>query len=200
MCNNNKNLSDLDTTIYSQGSRACERLNATESCSCPHPHPPIPPFPPIPPMPPVPPVPPVVNIPTQRYASFYNSDAVGTTYSAGQTIPFPSTRYNTDTDGIINNNGVINLSGGRKGRSYLVNYQVTGIPTAAAIGLAVNGIVDSATISTIPTSTDYATLSGSSIVNVPANTVSNVSVQEVSGTLAAASPTTGTNINIVRIA
>lgn len=179
-------------------------------------------FPPQPPMPPMPPIPPVTN-PTSTYALFYNASATGATYAAGTNIPFPSTLYDTSSvtsfgnnngipnnfgipnnnnmannNGITNNNGVITLEGGPRGRAYLVNYQVTGIFTTAQLGIAVNGTVDTNSI-TSATGDDADTVSGSYIVTVPANTISTIAVNVVSGTVATGTPTTGTNISIVRI-
>ncbi len=177
-------------------------------------------FPPQQPMPPMTPPPPVqapVAFPTNSYALFYNAAAAGATYAAGTNIPFPSTLYDTtaipgfvnnngipnnngmaNNNGITNNNGVITLEGGPRGRSYLVNYQVTGTFTTAQLGIAVNGTVDTNSI-TSANDTDAETVSGSYIVTVPANTISTIAVNVVSGTVATGTPTTGTNISVVRI-
>lgn len=203
----NRSLNNLDTTIYTQSSNCgCNSNNGptikyvdrpVPVFYCPN-FPQFPPAVPAPPLPPTPPTTPTPAFPTNSYAQFFNTAATGVTYAAGTTIPFPSTQYNTDATGIVNNNGVITLSGGTTGRTYLINYQVTGTPTGATVGLIVNGTNDTSSNVTATSTTDQ-TLSGNYMLNVPANTSETVALQVIAGTLATATPTSGTNISITRI-
>lgn len=201
---NNSGIRNLDTSIYSQSSGCSASTVKIVERTVPvyiYPPQPMPPMPtptPTPTPTPIPPTPPVTGGVTASYAEFYNNSATGATYAAGENIAYPSTLYNTDTTDIVNNNGVFTLSGGTTGKTYLINYQVTGTNTTATLGLAVNGTVDANT--QFVQAGDNATTGGSYIVNVPANTTSTVAVRVVAGTVATASPTVGTNISIVRIA
>ncbi len=181
---NNRNIRNIDTSIYTQTSSCCqddckvrivERIVPYYVCP-PRPQPPFPP----------------------SYAQFINNSATGATFAAGENIAFPIEQLNTDKADIINNNGVITLSGGRNGRAYLISYQVTGTNNAATIGIAINGSVDTNTQNVL--NGDTATAQGKYIVYVPANTTSTVSVRVVSGTITGASPTVGTNLSVIRIA
>lgn len=198
---NNRNIRNIDTSIYTQTSGCCqddckvrivERIVPYYVCP-PRPQPPFPPAPPFPPEPEVP-----IVAPTTSYAQFINNSATGATFAAGENIAFPIEQLNTDKADIINNNGVITLSGGRNGRAYLISYQVTGTNNAATIGIAINGSVDTNTQNVL--NGDTATAQGKYIVYVPANTTSTVSVRVVSGTITGASPTVGTNLSVIRIA
>ncbi len=199
---NNRNLRNLDTNIYSASNGCCDndydvRLVERLVPFYVYPPRPMPPFPPMP-EPPQPPTPPFLT-PTAAYAQFYNNSATGTTYAAGENIAYPSTLYNTDTADIVNNNGLITLSGGTTGRAYLVNYQVTGATAdEAALALAINGTVD-VNSQIVPNSTT-GTSNGSYIVNVPANSTSTVAFRVVSGTVTTASPTVGSYFSVIRIA
>ena len=195
---NNRNIRNIDTSIYTQTSSCCqddckvrivERIVPYYVC----PARPQPPFPPSPPEPEVP-----IVAPTTSYAQFINNSATGATFAAGENIAFPIEQLNTDKADIINNNGVITLSGGRNGRAYLISYQVTGTNNDATIGIAINGSVDTNTQNVL--NGDTATAQGKYIVYVPANTTSTVSVRVVSGTITGASPTVGTNLSVIRIA
>lgn len=113
---NNRNIRNIDTSIYTQTSSCCqddckvrivERIVPYYVC----PARPQPPFPPAPPFPPEPEVP--IVAPTTSYAQFINNSATGATFAAGENIAFPIEQLNTDKADIINNNGVITLSGGR---------------------------------------------------------------------------------------
>lgn len=205
-----QNLRNLNTTVYrtDRCGCGCDDNNLTiQFIDRPMPcypfYPGRPPF--APGMPPVtPPVtPPVITppstAPTASYAQFVNSAATGQSYTAGTAIPFPLAVYNTDAAGIVNNNGVISLAGGATGRSYLINYQLTGTFTDAAVGLVINGANDRNT-NAVFTGSDEATVSGSYIVTVPANSVSTVSLNVIEGTVQTATPTTATNLSVVRIA
>ena len=133
------------------------------------------------------------------YALFYNNSATGATYAAGENIAYQSTLYNTATADIVNNNGLITLSGGATGKAYLVNYQVTGeTANDATLALAINGTVDSNS-EIIPNSAT-GTSNGSYLVNVPANSTSTVALRVVSGTVTTASPTVGSYLSVIRIA
>ena len=199
---NNRNLRNLDTNIYSASNgcgengydiRYVERLIPY----CFYPPRPMPPVEPIP-QPPQPPTPPIFA-PTASYAQFYNNSVTGATYAAGENIAYPSTLYNTDTADIVNNNGLVTLSGGRNGRAYLVNYQVTGVTAdEAVLALAINGTVD-ANSEIVPNSAT-GTSNGNYIVNVPANSTSTVAFRVVSGTVTTASPTVGSYFSVIRIA
>jgi len=199
---NNRNFRNLDTNIYSASNGCCdtnyevkmvERLIPCYVC----PPRPMPPFEPIP-QPPHPPVPPFLT-PTAAYALFYNNSATGATYAAGENIAYQSTLYNTATADIVNNNGLITLSGGTTGKAYLVNYQVTGeTANDATLALAINGTVDSN--SEIVPNSATGTSNGSYIVNVPANSTSTVALRVVSGTVTTASPTVGSYLSVIRIA
>lgn len=145
---NNRSIRNIDTSIYTQTSSCCqddckvrivERIVPYYVCP-PRPQPPFPPTPPFPPGPEVP-----IVAPTTSYAQFINNSATGATFAAGENIAFPIEQLNTDKADIINNNGVITLSGGRNGRAYLISYQVTGTNNAATIGIAINGSVDTNT-------------------------------------------------------
>ena len=195
---NNRNIRNIDTSIYTQTSSCCqddcnvrivERIVPYYVCP-PRPQPPFPPFPPGPEVP--------IVAPTTSYAQFINNSATGATFAAGENIAFPIEQLNTDKADIINNNGVITLSGGRNTRAYLISYQVTGTNNAATIGIAINGSVDTNTQNVL--NGDTATAQGKYIVYVPANTTSTVSVRVVSGTITGASPTVGTNLSVIRIA
>ena len=195
---NNRNIRNIDTSIYTQTSSCCqddcnvrivERIVPYYVCP-PRPQPPAPPFPPGPEVP--------IVAPTTSYAQFINNSATGATFAAGENIAFPIEQLNTDKADIINNNGVITLSGGRNTRAYLISYQVTGTNNAATIGIAINGSVDTNTQNVL--NGDTATAQGKYIVYVPANTTSTVSVRVVSGTITGASPTVGTNLSVIRIA
>lgn len=206
-------LRDIDTTIYNNASRCgcdCDDKVTIQFVErpcpcCPwEPIPPVPPFPPFPPFPPVPPVPPVpvpVINPTNSYAYFYNSTPTGVAYATGSTIPFPTTLANTDETGIINNNGVLTLTGGENGRAYLINYKLTGSALSATVGLVINGANDTSTnlVFNNPTET-LSTQSGSYILTVPANTTSTVALNVLFGTVTTGTPTTGTSISAIRIA
>lgn len=210
---NNSNIRNIDTSIYTQ-STGCSTSNTPSvqiieravPCYIFPPQPPI--FPPPAPPAPIPtpnpnPTPtPTPTNPTASYAEFYNNSATGATYTAGENIPFPTTLYNTDTAGIVNNNGILTLSGGANGSTYLISYQVTGTNTNAVLGLAINSTVDTNTqvIQGVTGDTTAATTSGSYIVSVPANTTSTVAVRVVSGTIAGASPTVGTHLSVVKLA
>lgn len=196
----NRDLSDLDTRVYSTRPASSEGRCCCPKCPFYPPYPPFPPFPPVPPVPPIPPVPPtpIVN-PTSDYALFTNT-GVGIAYTAGENIPYQTTVYNTDVANISNLNGVVSLSGGPMGRVYKVDYQVTGTSTDATVGLAINGTVDENTVSAIPTTGTPTTANGSYIVNVPANTTVTAAVQVASGTLTTTTPASGTNLSVVRIA
>ncbi len=196
---NNRNLRNIDTNIYTSTNGCCQNdydariVERVVPCYF---YPPRP-FPPSP-EPPTPPFPPEPSV-FINYAEFYNNAATGATFGAGENISYPSTLYNTDTAGIVNSNGVITLSGGTTGRTYLLNYQVTGTTAdESVIGLATNGSVDANT-QIVPNSAT-GTSNGSYIVNVPANTTSTVALRVVSGTVTTASPTIGTNFSIIRIA
>ena len=193
------NLKNLDTRIYNTNpcGCGCDDQNLTIQIIdrgtpfCPW----------YPPFPPVPPTPTPVVIPTNSYAYFFSNAATGATYTAGSTIPISATSANTDTAGIVNNNGVLTLSGGTTGRSYLINYKLTGSTTAATVGLAINGVNDTSTNSSInDAATSLNTVSGSYILTVPANTVSTVSLNVVTGSITTPTPATGTNISVIRIA
>ena len=193
---NNRSIRNIDTSIYTQTSSCCQddcKVRIVERIV---PYYVCPPFPPTPPFPPGPEVP--IVAPTTSYAQFINNSATGATFAAGENIAFPIEQLNTDKADIINNNGVITLSGGRNGRAYLISYQVTGTNNAATIGIAINGSVDTNTQNVL--NGDTATAQGKYIVYVPANTTSTVSVRVVSGTITGASPTVGTNLSVIRIA
>ena len=199
---NNRNLRNLDTNIYSSSNGCCDTdyevkmVERLIPCYV-YPPRPMPPFEPIP-QPPHPPVPPFLT-PTAAYALFYNNSATGATYAAEENIAYQSTLYNTATTDIVNNNGLITLSGGTTGKAYLVNYQVTGeTANDATLALAINGTVDSNS-EIIPNSTT-GTSNGSYIVNVPANSTSTVALRVVSGTVTTASPTVGSYLSVIRIA
>ena len=118
---NNRNIRNIDTSIYTQTSSCCQddcKVRIVEHIVpyyvCPpRPQPPFPPAPPFPPGPEVP-----IVAPTTSYAQFINNSATGATFAAGENIAFPIEQLNTDKADIINNNGVITLSGGRKSISY----------------------------------------------------------------------------------
>lgn len=186
---NKRNLENLDTNIYSSSNVCCENdcniryIERLVPYCC---------YPPNPPQPPL-------TVPTASYAQFYNNSADGATYGAGENIAYPSTLYNTDTAGIINNDGLITLSGGETGRTYLLNYQVTGsAANEAVLGLAINGTVDPN--SKIVPDSEVGTSNGSYIVNVPANTNSTVALRVVSGRIITSSPTVGSYFSVIRIA
>lgn len=200
-----RNLRNLETSIYTSSNGCCDNdydvrvVERVVPCYF-YPPRPFPPFPPSP-QPPTPPRPPEYppTVPTASYAEFYNNSTNGATFGAGENIAYPSTLYNTNTQDIVNNNGIITLFGGTNGRAYLINYQVTGASAdGAVIGLAINGSVD-ANSQIVPDS-ETGTSNGSYVVYVPANSSSTVSLRVVSGTVTTASPTIGTNISIVRIA
>ena len=198
---NNRNIRNIDTNIYTSTTGCCQNdydVRIVERVVPCYFYPPRP-FPPSPEPPaPQPPGPPVFTS-TLNYAEFFNNAATGITFNAGENVSYPSTLYNTDTAGIVNNNGVITLSGGKTGRTYLLNYQVTGTTADdAVIGLEINGSVDANT-QIVPNSAT-GTSNGSYIVNFPANTTSTVALRVVSGTVTTASPTIGTNFSVVRIA
>ena len=176
---NNRNLRNLDTNIYSSSNGCCDTdyevkiVERLIPCYV-YPPRPMPPFEPIP-QPPRPPVPPFLT-PTAAYALFYNNSATGATYAAGENIAYQSTLYNTATADIVNNNGLITLSGGTTGKAYLDSNRKI-IPNSAT-----------------------GTSNGSYIVNVPANSTSTVALRVVSGTVTTASPTVGSYLSVIRIA
>jgi hypothetical protein len=133
------------------------------------------------------------------FARFVNNSATGVAYTEGQYVPFPTTLYDTDSNGIVNNTSVITLFGGRNGRSYMLDYQLTGIPETAVIGVAVNGTVDTNSEVYAPTSTTAVSVGGNYILTVPAGTVYTVSLQVVDGTLTLGTPTVGSYMDIVRL-
>ncbi len=199
---NDRSLRNLETSIYTSSNGCCDKdydvriIERVVPC-CFYPPRPFPPSP-QPPIPPQPPEFPTIA-PTASYAQFINNSTNGATFGAGENISYPSTLYNTDTADIVNNNGIITLSGGTSGRAYLVNYQVTGtFANETVIGLAVNGAVENN--SKIVPDGGIGTSNSSYIVYVPANSVSTVSLRVVSGRITTASPTIGTNISVVRIA
>lgn len=203
----NQNLRNLDTTVYRSGRCGCTNDDCNVTIQfidrgmpmfpCHGIRPPFPPMPPMP-VPPITPPQPTPGATVGDYALFYNTAATGATYAAGTTIPFPSTLYNTGIPDITNNNGSITLSGGTTGRAYLVSYQVSGIFTDATLGLTVNAVNDTSTNS-FATGAGEQTVGGSYIVAVPANTVSIVALNVIAGSVTTPTPTSGTNISVVRI-
>lgn len=202
----NRNLRDVDTTVYRASNGCCsgddgvtiQFIDRASPCCQYPPVYPLFPFPLV--NPPVPPVVPAV-VPTTLFALFANEATAGATYTAGALIPYPTTVLNTDTAGIINNGaGTLTLTGGTTGRTYLVNYQVSGTVTDATVGLAVNGVNAVSSNSTVAGTAVAGTLKGSYVLTVPANTTATVSLNVISGTVVTAAPTTGTNISVVRIA
>ena len=133
------------------------------------------------------------------YARFVNDSATGVAYSEGQYVPFPNTVYDTDANGIVNNLSVITLFGGRNGRSYMLDYQLTGIPDTAAIGITVNGTVDTSSLIYSPTSASAVSVGGNYILTVPAGTVYTAAVQVVDGTITLGTPTVGSYLDIIRL-
>lgn len=200
----NRCLRNLDTTVYRASDGCCSNDDSvtiqfidrtSPCCQCGSICPPYP-CPPVIPAPPVTPV-----IPTASYALFANNAAAGVTYTAGQSVAFPATVLNTDAAGIANNgSGTLTLSGGTSGRAYLINYQLTGTATTATVGLVINGTNAVSSDSTVSGTSVAGTFKGSYIVNVPANAVTTVALNVISGTVATASPTAGTNISVIRIA
>ena len=215
MSSSKQNLRNLDTTVYRASSSNCDDdnrvaiqfLNSNDNddndCPfgadfyqealergrnfwpCPFPPRPFPPF----------------ASPTTSYALFFNAAATGVTYSAGVTVPFPSTQYNSEPQDIMNNGaGGISLSGGPFGATYLINYQLSAVFTDATVGLVVNGVNATSSNSLVTGTGVIGTASGSYIVSVPANTTTNVSLNVISGTATTGTPTSGSNISVVRIA
>ncbi len=136
------------------------------------------------------------NYPTQAYALFTNAFAPGETYAAGTNIPFPTTVYNTDERNIERNNGSVILSGGKRGKTYLVMYQVSATFTDAQLAVTENGVAQQPSAVSV---TGDTTASGNYIVKVPACQDTSVSVNVLSGTVETATPTAGTNMTIVRL-
>lgn len=215
-CCSRNNLNNLNTTVYSPSSCCSDdngvtiqfvdgavpfggSSNTFRQCQMRPPYYPV--FPPqaFPPQVFPPEITPIQNAVTASYALFYNSADAGTTYAAGTSISFPSTLYNTDTAGIVNNNNVLSLSGGATGRAYLISYHLSGVATDATVGLVINGVTADASAATA-TSTGELTLNGSYIVSVPANTTSTVQLNVISGSFTASASGIGTSISVVRIA
>lgn len=201
-CSKN-NLRNLDTTVYN-ASCGCERDDNNLTIyfadrHCPYyPYPPFtPPFAPENPPAMAPSFPPMTS-PTEDFAVFTSNTTADVTYTAGASIPFAVTSLNTSNENIINNNGVAALTGGRRGRTYLVNYQLTGTFNDATIGLSVNGVNEASTSNTV-TGEGTITTNGSFIVNVPANSSTNVALNVIAGTVTGVTPT-GSNFTIIRIA
>lgn len=186
---NKINLDNLDTNIYSASNGCCENdcniryIEKIVPCCC---------YPPKP-------IEPQPLALTASFAQFYNNSVNGATYTAEENIAYPSTLYNTDTTDIINNDGVITLSGGTTGKTYLLNYQITGSSAnEAVLGLAINDTVDSNT-KIVPDS-EIGTSNGSYIVSVPANSAYTVALRVVSGRITTSSPTVGSYFSVIRIA
>lgn len=206
----NRNIRNLDTTVYRPSSCCCQKDDGVtiqfvdRTSPCCHCGPFFPPYP-IPPVtPPVPPQPPVVTPTpvTGNYALLTNTAATGATYTAGEAILFPDTVFNTDRENIVSGTGTtgtVALSGSTGGRAYLVDYQASGTVTDTTLGLFVNGVNIPASNATVAGTGENQSLRGGYIVYVPANTTAAVSLNVVSGTFATAAPTSGTSLRIVRI-
>ncbi len=201
-----RNLSNLNTTVYSTASPCCcDNNNVTVRFADGFPNffPPVFPMPPVnpnPPMPPMPPTPPIIPAPvTASYALFYNASATPVSVTQGNNVPFPLTAYNTDAAGITPNatGEIFTLSGGTTGRTYLVNWQVAGTFSTSQVALVVNGSTVNPTTTAL---NDAGIANGSYIVAVPANSVSTVSVNLVAGSVTTGTPTVGTNISFIRLA
>ncbi|MCM1285545.1 MAG: hypothetical protein NC213_01995 [Acetobacter sp.] len=216
-----RNLRNMDTTIYRETSNCCGCddysadaqsddmfVNSLSNYSKPvyqvtrqYSRPCCPVCPPVPPLyPPIPPITPPVNVsnPTTDYALFYSTPATDATYAAGTTIPVPTTLYNTAIDSILNNPaGTIMLLGGPTGRTFLVNYQVSGTNSGTTLGLNVNGTVPAN--SYVAALDGASTVSGRYIVDVPANSATSIALQVVAGTLTTTADTASTNLSVVRI-
>jgi len=136
---------------------------------------------PVPPAPPTPTPPrpslPIINV-GARFNLLSSSEVAG-----GSAIPLTNTVFNNAGSYIVNNNGAIALAG--EGL-YLVNYSVTATnnteDTASfLVNLNVNGAVDSsASAPGIIPSGESGIVSNSTLVYVPQNSTTNVSLSVTS--------------------